>query len=270
MLFTKMQGAGNDFVIVSGFSYQSLGDVSALAKKMCDRHFGAGADGLIWLCPSPVAAANVRIFNSDGSEAETCGNGVRCAAKYLYDSGLARSGEMRLQTLAGVISARVGTAGVTVDMGVPRFDAREIPVRGGSNVLTLPAGDREAQFFCVSMGNPHAVTFDLYPDDSLFYEIAPALEVNPAFPKRSNIEFCRIQNGRIEVRVWERGDGATLACGSGACACLAAAAKQGMIGREADVAMPGGVLHILWNADDHMIMTGDASIVYTADWKVSL
>ena len=112
----------NDFVIVSGFSYQSLGDVSALAKKMCDRHYGAGADGLIWLCPSPVAAANVRIFNSDGSEAETCGNGVRCAAKYLYDSGLARSGEMRLQTLAGVISARVGTAGVTVDMGVPRFE----------------------------------------------------------------------------------------------------------------------------------------------------
>ncbi len=267
MLFTKMQGAGNDFVIVNGFSYQTLGDVNALAKRICDRHYGIGADGLIWVCPSQVAIANVRIFNSDGSEAETCGNGLRCAAKYLRDAGIARTDDFRIETLAGVVSARVNLSSVTVDMGVPCFVPNLIPVNGESNRIKISADDRELNFFCVSMGNPHAVTFDLFPNDDEFLRIAPKLECHSVFPNKANIEFCRIENGLIEVRVWERGDGATLACGSGACACLAAAAELGLTGREADMKMPGGLLHILWNSENHMIMTGEAKSVFTGDWK---
>lgn len=267
MLFTKMQGAGNDFVIVDGFSYQTLGDVNALAKQICSRHYGVGADGLIWICPSSVTDANVRIFNADGTEAETCGNGLRCAAKYLRDAGIVHSDNMRLNTAAGAVMARVGVGGVSVDMGEPNFDPSRIPVNGESNCVTLPVGTRTAQFFCVSMGNPHAVTFDYFPNEEELLKIGPKLEHDPVFPKGANIEFARIEDSVIHVQVWERGDGRTLACGSGACACLAAANSLHLIGREADVQMPGGRIHILWNNTGHMIMAGEAKTVFTGDWK---
>ena len=270
MLFTKMHGAGNDFVIVDGFSYQSLGDVNALAKAICDRHFGIGADGLIWVCPSAVATANVRIFNADGTEAETCGNGLRCAAKYLREAGIAKSDDLRLNTSAGAVSAKISLMGVTVDMGIPKLEPRQIPVRSESNRITLPIQGREVPFFAVSMGNPHAVTFDCFPDEATFLQIAPQLECNPIFPNKANIEFARVEGSCIHVKVWERGDGETLACGSGACACLAAAASQGLTGREADISMPGGLLHVVWNSDNHMIQTGEAKVVFTGDWKGNL
>ncbi len=267
MLFTKMQGAGNDFVIVDGFSYQTLGDANALAKRICSRHYGVGADGMIWICPSSVTNANVRIFNADGTEAETCGNGLRCAAKYLRDSGIARADNMRLNTAAGAVFARVDGSNVSVDMGEPKFEPDRIPVRGESNRVTLSVGAWKAQFFCVSMGNPHAVTFDCFPEEEEFLKIAPKLECDPAFPRKANIEFARVENGTIHALVWERGDGRTLACGSGACACLAAAAEMHLTGREADVQMPGGRIHILWDKNNHMIMTGEAKTVFTGDWK---
>ena len=159
MRFIKMQGLGNDFVIIDGFAYADLGDVCSLAKRMCDRHFGVGADGLIWITPSPRADARLRLFNADGTEAETCGNGLRCTAKFMRDTGIAKSDEMRIDTLAGVAIARIEGGLVSVDMGAPRLKPREIPVDAPDNRVEIEAGGRKLNFFCVSMGNPHCVLF---------------------------------------------------------------------------------------------------------------
>ena len=268
MRFYKIQGIGNDFVVVDGFDYPELPDPGALSRRMCDRHFGVGADGLIWLVASDCADARMRIFNSDGSEPEMCGNGLRCAAKYLHDSGRIPGGRMTIETLAGVLAVEVSDGGITADMGVPRLDPAEIPVAAPSNRVMIDLDGREASFFCVSMGNPHAVTFDCYPEDESFYRLGAMLERHPLFPARANIEFCRIRDGGVDVRVWERGDGETLACGTGACAVLTAAASQGLIGREADVRLPGGTLHIRWTDDGHLFMRGPAETVYTGDWPM--
>ncbi len=270
--FTKMHGIGNDFIIVDGFS-QYVNDPNALAARLCDRHFGIGADGLILVLPSPVAHARMRILNSDGSEAEMCGNGIRCLGKYLYDSGLCRESPMRVETLAGVlaldIEVRDGQAQrITVDMGMPRFAPEDIPVAAASNALTLEVEGRALRFFCVGMGNPHAVTFDLYPDDATFRRLGPLLERHPAFPRRANIEFCRVSDGGADVKVWERGDGPTLACGTGACAVLAAGASQGLLPRRAQIRLPGGALDIRWGDDGHLFMAGPAETVFDGEIMV--
>ncbi len=270
MRFIKMQGLGNDFVIIDGFAYADLGDVCSLAKRMCDRHFGVGADGLIWITPSPRADARMRIFNADGTEAETCGNGLRCTAKFMRDTGIAKSDEMRIDTLAGVAIARIEGGLVSVDMGAPRLKPREIPVDAPDNRVEIEAGGRKLNFFCVSMGNPHAVTFDLYPEGEEFYRLGALLEKHPIFPRRANIEFCRIANGEIDVRVWERGDGETLACGSGACAALVAAAEMGLAERAATVRLPGGKLQIRWREDGRLALRGPAEIAFTGDWRRAL
>lgn len=267
MRFFKMQGAGNDFIVVDGFREAEPADFGALARRLCDRHFGIGADGLIWMTRSPAADARMRIFNTDGSEPEMCGNGLRCAAKFLFDQGYAPA-EMTIDTLAGVLAARVAPEGVTARMGAPRFDPAQIPVAADSNRVALELDGETLEFFCVSMGNPHAVTFSLYPEDGRFYRLGPLAERHPAFPARANIEFCRIRDGGIDVRVWERGDGETLACGTGACASLAAAASLGLLGREADVRLPGGTLHIRWLPDGEMEMRGPAETVFTGEISV--
>lgn len=267
MRFTKMQGIGNDFVVVDGFQFPELPDPAALSRAVCDRHFGVGADGLIWMVASDCADARMRIFNSDGSEPEMCGNGIRCAAKFLRDAGLAGE-KMKIETLAGVLTIEMDGDDCTVDMGRPCMEPEKIPVAAADNRVTLDVGGRSLRFFCVSMGNPHAVTFDLYPDDEEFLRLGPALESHPMFPAKANIEFCRVRGGAIDVRVWERGDGPTLACGTGACATLTAAASQGLTGRESRVNLPGGALSIRWAENDHLFMTGPAKTVFVGEWPL--
>ncbi|MBR6219882.1 MAG: diaminopimelate epimerase [Clostridia bacterium] len=267
MRFTKMHGIGNDFIIIDAIR-QYVSDPESLAARWCDRHFGIGADGLILALPSALADAKMRIFNSDGSEPEMCGNGIRCLAKFLYDSGLCQKLQMTVETAAGPMALTLDAAGararrVTVNMGRPRFSPREIPVASGSNALTLQVEGQALRFFCVGMGNPHAVTFDLYPDRDALARLGPQLERHPAFPRGANVEFCRLDgSGGVDVAVWERGAGATLACGTGACAVLAAAASQGLLPRRATVRLPGGALSIRWGEDGCLYMTGEAQTVF--------
>lgn len=261
-----MHGIGNDFVLVNGFVYKDIPNPGALSERMCDRHFGVGADGLIWMVPSDCADARMRIFNSDGSEPEMCGNGLRCAAQFLRDEGIVNKDVMTIETLAGILTVTFDERGITADMGDPILEAARIPVYSDSNRIVLNIEGHKLSFFCVSMGNPHAVTFDLYPEDDSFYRLGPALECHAAFPAKANIEFCRVRDGGIDVRVWERGDGETLACGTGACATLVAAAVQGFSARESIVRLPGGELQICWKDDDHLYMTGPAKTVFTGDW----
>ena len=265
-----MYGIGNDFIIVDGFR-QPLSDPAALARRLCARRFGVGADGLIVALPSAVADAKMRIFNSDGSEPEMCGNGIRCLGKFLFDHGICQNMPMTVETGAGVLaldgeSENGRLARVTVDMGAPRFEPAEIPVAAGSNDIMLDAGGRALRFFCVSMGNPHAVTFDLYPDDEAFARLGALLERHPVFPRRANIEFCRVNaDGGADVRVWERGAGPTLACGTGACAVLAAGASMGLLPRRAAIRLPGGTLDINWADDGRLFMTGAAETVFEGE-----
>lgn len=268
MKFTKLHGIGNDFVVVDGFVYNDIPDPGALSVKMCDRHFGVGADGLIWMVPSDCADARMRIFNSDGSEPEMCGNGLRCAAKFLRDKGIVAKDVMTIETLAGVLTVTFDERGITADMGEPIMEPARIPVYSDSNRITLNVEGMKLDFFCVSMGNPHAVTFDLYPEDDSFYRLGPALEHHSAFPAKANIEFCRVRDGGVDVRVWERGDGETLACGTGACATLTAAASLGLTGRESAVRLPGGELIIRWQDDNHLFMTGPAETVFEGEWVI--
>ena len=220
MRFVKMHGIGNDFIVVDAI-HNEIPDPAALARRLCARRFGIGADGLILMVPSGRGDAMMRIFNSDGSEPEMCGNGVRCAAKFLYDSGLCRKAELDVDTLAGVkhiaLDIQDGRAvAATVDMGCPEFIPERIPVAVDSNLVRVELAGREVSFLCVSMGNPHAVTFDLYPDDADFPALGAFMEAHPLFPAKANIEFCRADSPtHASVKVWERGCGATLACGTG-------------------------------------------------------
>ena len=270
MRFTKMHGLGNDFIMLDGFNL-GLSEPGTLAVRLCDRHFGIGADGLILALPSHRADARMRILNRDGSEAEMCGNGLRCLGKFLYDTGLCRRTALRVETLAGILDLTMTTGGdgavatVTADMGAPRFDPPSIPVAADSNAITLEVGGHRLRFFCVSMGNPHAVTFDLFPDDETFAALGPLLECHPIFPRHCNIEFCRLEDDGVRVRVWERGDGPTLACGTGACAVLAAGASQQLLPRQSDVRLPGGTLTIRWDDGGHLFMTGPAETVFTGE-----
>ena len=270
MRFTKMHGIGNDFIVADAFN-QIIFDPNALARRVCDRRTGIGADGLILMCPSERGDAFMRIINSDGSEPEMCGNGVRCAAKFMYDSGLCRKEEMDIDTLAGVkhITLEISdgqAVAASVDMGAPVFDPALIPVAADSNIVTVELDGRPVRFFCVSMGNPHAVTFDFFPDDEEFARFGPYMESHPLFPAKANIEFCRIDSpDSVTVKVWERGCGATLACGTGSCAVLAAGASLGLLERSAEIHLPGGTLRDCWQADQHIMMTGPAETIFAGE-----
>ena len=264
-----MHGIGNDFIIIDAFRQapEGLNQPAELAKKICRRHFGIGADGLILALPSKVADARMRIFNADGGEPEMCGNGLRCLGRFLCDTGLVPRGAMRVETGAGVLALTVDAKAVTVDMGAPRLAPADIPVDAPSNRITLTLDGAPVGFFCVSMGNPHAVTYDLYPEDDRFYRYGPMLENHPLFPRRANIEFCRLNpEGGVDVRVWERGDGETLACGTGACAVTVAGASLGLIPRETDVRLPGGTLHIRYSEAGPVFMTGPAEVVFHGEF----
>ncbi len=286
MKFQKMHGTGNDFIVLEPDNPEA--DWSALAKKLCDRHFGIGADGILLVLPSQSADFRMRDFNPDGSEAEMCGNGIRCITKHIIDSGLAHKStkQLRIETLAGVITVRPSlTNGVVshvqVDMGVPIFNPAKIPVdisqlKAQGDPRSLPmvrdyplsVADRVLPITCVSMGNPHAILFTQEPVDAFpLEEIGRRVEHHPLFPRRVNFEVVNIvDRGHVRVHVWERGAGATLACGTGACAVVAAGVTKGVLDNEVDITLPGGTLHIQWEGSDSpVLMTGPVELVFMGE-----
>ncbi|MBI2862895.1 MAG: diaminopimelate epimerase, partial [Chloroflexi bacterium] len=250
------------------------------AKAMCDRHFGIGADGLLLAEPSQVADVRMRMFNPDGSESEMCGNGIRCFGKFIYETGRCQESVLTVETGAGVqtveLTVRQGRVEwVRAQMGTPRFQPKDIPVLLDiSSVIDYPlsVSGRVVPITCVSMGNPHAVAFLEEPvDDFPLAEVGPQVEHHRLFPNRTNFEICNIlEPDRLRVRVWERGAGLTLACGSGACAVVAAAYRKGLVRSPVSVHLPGGQLTIEWNGQMEMVMGGPAEVVFRGEWLAPL
>ncbi len=269
--FTKMHGAGNDYIYLDATG-EMPEDLPELSRRMSDPHFGVGSDGLVAVMTSDIADFRMRMFNSDGSEAEMCGNASRCIAKFVYEKGLTDSETVTLETLAGIkvlhLHVREGVVeSVTVDMGAPVLEPASVPVQSLDPKLRLAEEEtvdgRTYRITGVSMGNPHGVIFVDEIDDDLVLRQGPLLEVAPIFPAKANIEFAKVlDRSTIEMRVWERGTGETLACGTGACATAVAAALNGLTGREVDVLLRGGTLHIRWDeTDGHVFMTGPAAFI---------
>lgn len=271
MNFTKVHGQGNDFVVVNNLDGK-LTDFAATAVKVCDRHFGVGADGLVLIMPSEIADFKMRIFNSDGSEAEMCGNATRCVARYVYEKGLTSKTKLSLETLAGLIkpelifeNGQIST--VKVDMGKPRLKRTEIPVTGPAEeeaiAIPIEVDGKTYEATCVSMGNPHCVIFVENMNEVLLDKIGPKIETHPLFPRKTNVEFVQVLGPQeMRMRVWERGAGITLACGTGTCATLVAAVLNGKTDRQALVHLDGGDLFVEWAADDHIYMSGPGVNVF--------
>lgn len=274
--FVKMEGLGNDYVYVDCFRQPIPQDPAALARVIADRHFGVGGDGLILVCPSDKADARMRMFNADGSESEMCGNGVRCVAKLVHDHGIAAKPRLSIETGRGVLTLDLEiesgkTRRVRVDMGEPILEAARIPttLAGNPPVLAdLAVGGRTLALTCVSMGNPHAVCFVDSITDELVLGMGPQVENHPAFPRRVNVEFVRVDNpGEFTMRVWERGSGETLACGTGACAVAVAGVLTGKLNRKVVGHLRGGDLLLEWDqATNHVFMTGPAVEVFQGTW----
>ena len=275
MKFTKMHGCGNDYVYINCFE-ETVGDPSALSQKISDRHFGIGSDGLVLICPSEKADCRMRMFNPDGSESEMCGNAVRCVAKYVYDRNIIHKKNIAVETLAGIKYIEVHTdendiaKTLTVDMGEPIFSPKNIPVLSDNGRVTLSAYGKSFDFTCVSMGNPHAVTFiDTEVKDFDVEKYGKVFEVDEHFPRKANIEFVqKVDETHLKMRVWERGTGETLACGTGTCATVAAACLNGICPREkVEVQLVGGKLVIEWKEKDgHIYMTGPAEFTFDGIW----
>lgn len=273
--FTKYHGLGNDFILIDNRSDSQPAVSPERAKELCDRHFGIGADGVIFALPGQEDTDyTMRIFNSDGSEPEMCGNGIRCLAHFLstLEASSTQPGQYRIHTLGGVMVPKLQPNGqVTVDMGVPRLLAAEIPTTlgaTGQKVIEQPleVGGQSWSVTCVSMGNPHCVTFVEDVADVPLEIIGPQFEHHPAFPQRTNTEFVQVvRSDYLKMRVWERGAGATLACGTGACAVLVAGVLTGKCQHRATVELPGGCLEIEWStsAEQRIYMTGPAVRVFS-------
>lgn len=272
--FTKMHGLGNDYVYIDAIN-QKIENESSLAKFVSNRHFGIGSDGLILICKSEIADFKMRMFNSDGSEAEMCGNGIRCVGKFVYDKGLTNKTTVKIETLAGIKTlilntkdGKVGTA--RVDMGEPILEAEKIPVISTEEPvknLELEVENKKFKFTCVSMGNPHAITIVENTKEFDVEKYGKVLEIDKAFPKKANIEFAQIiDRQNINMRVWERGAGETLACGTGACATAVACNLNGLTDRKVNIELLGGTLNIEWNeTDNHVYMTGPAVTVFDGE-----
>ena len=289
MRFTKLHGAGNDYIVID--ARQQERDWGSLSKAMCDRHLGVGADGIILVMPSQHADIRMRMFNPDGSEAEMCGNGIRCFTRYVLERRILSptQSEVRVETGAGIrtvipISTDGKMTRARVNMGAPRLRAEEVPV----NVTPYPyqgplastadvvvnhpfeVGGRVLYLTCVSMGNPHAVAFLQEPVEAFpLREIGPKVEHNPLFPRRVNFEIVNVVGGQIlKARVWERGAEETLACGTGACAVTVAARLQGLIGDKVDITLPGGVLMVEWDGKGDVWMEGPVEEVFEGEWRL--
>ncbi len=275
MRFTKMHGIGNDYVYVDCFRETLPGDPAALARAIADRHCGVGGDGLILICPSERADARMRMFNADGSESEMCGNGIRCVAKYVYEHGIAEKSTLQIETGRGVLTLDLSVQGdkvdrVRVNMGAPILDGPQIPTTlPGNPVVNAPLEvvGRTLQVTCVSMGNPHCITYVEKLSDEWVQVVGRAIETDPHFPQRVNAEMIEVISPReVRMRVWERGSGETQACGTGACAVCVAGVLTGRTERKLLVHLPGGDLELEWGADNHVYMTGPAVEVFSGDW----
>ncbi len=278
--FTKMHGAGNDYVYVNCFDQPEPADPAALARRISDRRFGVGGDGMILILPSDTAAARMRMFNADGSEGEMCGNGIRCVAKYVYDHGICQQPRLRIDTGAGPLEIELGIeAGkavtATVDMGPPRLRPEEVPttLAAGDSIVDLPVtvGGVELAVTCVSMGNPHCVIFVPEATDDLVLRVGPLIENHPAFPKRTNVEFVEtIARDEVRQRTWERGSGETWACGTGASAVCVAGVLTGRTEAEILNHLRGGDLRLRWpGPGSSVIMTGPATEVFSGTFPLS-
>lgn len=275
--FTKMHGCGNDYIYVNAIE-QNVQNPEELSVRLSDRHKGIGGDGMILICPSDKADFRMRMFNADGSEGKMCGNGVRCIAKFVYEKGLTDKEEITLETLGGIKTLKLSVKDkkvnmVTVDMGSPVLEGRLIPVSIDESPVVsqkIEVLDREFEMTCVSMGNPHAVVIVDSVKDFPIEKYGPAFEHHPLFPERVNTEFVEITDeGTIAMRVWERGSNETLACGTGACACVVALnlLKKGR--EEMKVRLLGGELLIRYEKEDNRVfMTGPAAIVFEGEVEI--
>lgn len=269
--FTKMHGLGNDYVYIDAI-HQKIEDEENLARFVSDRHFGIGSDGLILICESSVADFKMKMFNADGSEAEMCGNGIRCVGKFVYDKGLTSKEVVTIETLAGIKTLKLNVKDgkvetARVDMGEPILEAEKIPVISNEmpvKNLKVKAYTKEFTFTCVSMGNPHAITVVDSVEDFDVQKYGKIIEIDKVFPKKTNVEFIQIiDENNIKMRVWERGAGETLACGTGACGAAVACILNGFTSRNVTISLLGGDLQIEWNEkDNHVYMTGPAVTVF--------
>ena len=278
MMFFKMQGLGNDYVYIDCINGKEPVDIKNLTRKLSNRHFGVGSDGLILLCKSKVADLKMRMFNSDGSEAQMCGNGIRCVAKLAYELGLICEEITTIETLSGIktlklniVKGKVKT--VEVDMGAPILEATKIPVSSSVEIedkkvkAEIKVKNKKIELTCVSMGNPHAVTFVNDIKNFKVAEYGPILENADIFPEKANIEFVEVvDKNNIKMRVWERGSGETLACGTGACSSVVASSLNGYTDRKVNVQLLGGNLEIEWKPNNHVHMTGPAVTVFKGEW----
>ena len=277
MKFTKMQGLGNDYVYVNGFS-EETGDRSKLAREISDRHYGVGSDGLICINPSKVADFEMEMYNADGSRGEMCGNGIRCVGKYVYDYGLTDKTSISVETLGGikylelnVVDGKVAT--VKVNMGNPILEPSKVPViYEGDNVIDKPIEVEGITYnmTCVSMGNPHTVVYVDDVKDLDLEKIGPGFENHKVFPNRVNTEFVKVLDRHTaEMRVWERGSGETLACGTGACAVAVSCILNGLTDNTVNVKLLGGDLLIEWDREANLVyMTGAATTVFDGEWEI--
>ncbi|MBX9680547.1 MAG: diaminopimelate epimerase [Gemmataceae bacterium] len=274
MRFVKMQGAGNDYVYVDCIRQAPPKNPAELAKRIADRHFGVGGDGLILVMPSEKADARMRMFNADGSESEMCGNGVRCVAKFVHDHGIAKKPTLTIETGRGVLALELRIAdgkvhAVRVDMGEPILEAERIPTKlPGNPPVNVPLPQHGLTVTCVSMGNPHCIAFVNEITDQLVLGVGPKVEVDPVFPRKVNVEFIKVNRpDDVTMRVWERGSGETLACGTGASAVCVAGVLTGRTGRKITCHLLGGDLELEWSEkDNHVYMTGPAVEVFAGEW----
>ena len=276
MRFTKMHGAGNDYVYINCFDQAAPADPAELARRMAHRHFGIGGDGIILIRPSERADARMQMFNADGSEAEMCGNGIRCVAKFVYDHGIAKKSPLKIETGAGVLTLEVETDGrvvqrVRVDMGEPILEPARIPAKFAQTPVVnaaLEVAGRTVPVTCVSMGNPHCIVYVEKATDEWVLGIGPQIENHPAFPARVNVEFIEVLSPKeVRQRTWERGSGETWACGTGASAVCVAGVLTGRTERRIINHLLGGDLELEWNAADNRVyMTGPATEVFNGVW----
>ncbi len=277
MKFTKMQGLGNDYVYVNCME-KRIEHPSETARFVSDRHFGIGSDGLILICPSDKADFEMEMYNADGSRGEMCGNGIRCVAKYVYDYGLTNKKQISVETLGGIKHLELTVANgrvslVEVDMGAPKLRPEEIPIlpvtQGQKQIVNEPilVGGKEYRMTGVSMGNPHIVVYVEDVKSLQIEKVGPLFENHERFPNRINTEFARVTDRHtVEMRVWERGSGETLACGTGACAVAAASILNGLTEDQVTVKLVGGDLRIRWDKESgHIFMTGPAVVVYDGE-----
>jgi diaminopimelate epimerase len=274
MRFSKYHGTGNDFVMIQDLEGRLALD-STLVSALCDRHLGIGADGVIRIAPSGSADFFMDYWNADGQKAEMCGNGIRCLVKYVYDRRLTELSELDVETRAGVKHVLIDVAdgmaaAVRVDMGPPAFERKSIPMSGPPDQTFESQPFSEAglafQATAVSMGNPHLVLIGEADPKSIDVRgIGPRLETHPDFPERTNVEFVRVRDGGVDVRVWERGVGETMACGTGACASLVASARAGLVDRTGEVRFPGGTLRVEWTEEGTVFLEGPATFVFDGE-----